>query len=766
MSDEKQMPAQGDYSLDDILTEVSSWSSEDAAPPLPGLPETEAPPVPQEQIAPEVPTVEIAPEASSVEIAPKSSSVETAPKASSVETASKASSVETAPKATEPPPVIHLSPKQKPEVDAASIPAPTKVTAEDAPPDEEEGAPLPPPPDNLIPFAPPSCPEADLPPEPETIREAAVLTARRVKTWINAHRQDYHLPHVHLPIVKIPRLRLRLPQLPPLPTAPDTPPKELAAQYAKTLPRLRLQTTGALCCTLLLLLIAFVESMPALPLPDAFKAPALLTWISGSIFVLVLVFSYRLLLRGLTDLFCLRFGLHSLAALSALAVLADALTLQLFSLRPYSPPLFAPAALVLTFHLWGSYWKQQELWKSCRTAAGAAAPDLMTAEPSQWNGLPVYRRRFGAPTGFGSQLQAQDFAEQRFRKLTPLLLLASLLFSLLGSLLCKSPQLIPWSLSATLISAATLSGSLCFSLPFRGLSRRLSKLGVALAGWAGIQTARTGTGLLVEDSDLFPLGSVSLTSFRVIGSYPADHVISVTASLIRAAGCGLDPLFYSLLRTEGGNFVSATELDLQSDGISARVATDTVLVGNLSFLARMGVDIPPGMRVTTGVFCAIGGSFAGQFILEYSLHKGAFAAMSALLTSRITPILIGLDFNLVPAVLRKLFLFPWDKMAFPDISQRAKLRVAPVPRDSSLLALLCLQGLGPVSAAAVGAQRLHRAVVLCSSFTAVGAGFGVLLTAYLASTGAFVSLSPIGLCLFLLSWFLPTLLISGWVNQF
>lgn len=730
MSDEKQLPDPADYLLDDILTEVSSWTAENAAAPLAPPPESEASPAPQAQPATEAPPVV------------------------------------TEANTAEPPPVIHLSPKNRLEVDSSCPDAPNEDSAEADPTQEESAQPLPPPPNNLIPFTPPSQVETEPPPAPGTFFKTAGLSARRVKTWVDTQRKNFSPPRVPVPKFKLPRIRVRLPQLPPLPIAPDTSPKELAAQYAKHLPRLRLQAIGALCCTLLLLLLALVESMPTLPLPSAIKNPALLTWGSLGIFVLVLACSYQLLLRGLSDLFSLRFGLHSLAALSALAVLADALTLQLFSLRTYSPPLFAPAALVLTFHLWGSYWKQAALWKLCRTAAGAAAPDLMTAEPSQWNGMPVYRRRFGTPTGFGSQIQAPDGAEQRFRMLTPLLLLASLVFSFLAALVSKSPQLLFWTLSATLISAATLSGCLCFSLPLRGLSRRLSQLGVALAGWTGIQVAKNGTGLLVEDSDLFPPGSVTLTSFRVFGSYPPAHVISITASLIRAAGFGLDNLFSSLLRTEGGSFVSVTELDLQSEGISARVATDTVLVGNLSFLARMDVDIPLGVRVKTGVFCAIDGNFAGQFILEYNLHKGAAPAMDALLTSRITPILIGLDFNLVPSLLRRQFLFPWDKLAFPAISQRAKLQAAPVPRESSLLALLCLQGLGPVSTAAVGAQRLHSAVRLCSGFTTAGALFGVLLTAYLAAAGAFASLSPLGLSLFLLSWFLPTLLISGWVNQF
>jgi hypothetical protein len=335
-----------------------------------------------------------------------------------------------------------------------------------------------------------------------------------------------------------------------------------------------------------------------------------------------------------------------------------------------------------------------------------------------------------------------------------------------ATILQKQPNLFFWSLSATLIGASTLSGCLCFSLPFRTLSRRLSKLGVALAGWPGVQNARSGSGLLIEDTDLFPPGFIEIKSYRLFGGFEPEKVLSVTASLIRASGSGLDPLFETLLRTETGRYVTVTELEVQNDGISAHLFGETVLVGNLSFLERMGISVPVGVRVKTGVFCAIAGTFAGQFILTYTMHKTFPPMMEALTSNRITPVLIALDFNLVPSVLRRLFRFPWDKMAFPALSQREKLLRAPLPRETRLLAVLCREGLTPLAIAAAGAQRLQTAVHFCSVFTCLGAIVGVLLAFYLSVAGALSALSAVSLTIFLLLWFLPTLLISGWVNQF
>lgn len=741
MSDEKQLPSEDELSLDNILKEISTWSEDG----------------------------EVAPTAPPEEVQEPSSSEETEPSAPP-------------PAETSAPEQAAPLPKQEESKIVPLIP-PTAVQQQEDEEDsshddsETEEAPEVPIPDNLIPFAPPSAsnaPEDPLPPpppspkqpEPETLLEAAQIGAKKAKAWVKDHRKSFQKPELTMPKGKLSKLRIKLPTPPTLPTPPDTPVKDLAALYAKQLPGLRIKCLGAFACALLLLLLGVIAAFPALPLPGGLKNPTTLTGLSLGLFVLSLIFSYPILLQGFAALLTLRPGMHTLASLGAVFVLADALLLLFLHLRPLSLPLFAPSALVLAFQLWGRYHKTLALRLTCRTASSAAAPDLLTLEPSQWNGKGVYRRRFGSIAGFGSQVQMEDGAELRFRRLSLFLLPAVLLVSIIPALISKQPQLIPWALSAAFTAASTLSGTLCFSLPFCDLTRRLSKLGVALAGWSGVSNARSGCGLLVESTDLFPPGSVKLTSFRTFEHHNPTYVISVTASLIRAAGGGLDSVFHSLLRTEGGDFVTATELDVESEGISAHVAGEPVLVGNLNFLARKGVDIPLGVRVQTGVFCSIGDRFAGQFVLDYALHKHAAAAMDSLLTNRITPVLIGLDFNLVPSILRKLFHFPWDKMAFPDFTQRAKLRRAPPPRESTLLALLCLQGLSPVSSAAAGAQRLQTAVRVCTGFASFGAILGVLLTGYLASLGAFSSLTPMGLSLFLISWFIPTALVSGWVNQF
>ena len=607
------------------------------------------------------------------------------------------------------------------------------------------------PPDNVINLYPPK--------EPETIREAVTQAARQAKDWAQEGKRRINPPKIRIK-------RPRLPRLPDLPPPPDTDPRALVKTYGEGLPRLRLLTAGAFLCVLVLLVLSLFQGIEALPFPKALAQGEIMGWVGFGLFGLSCLICTPILIRGLRTLLKGRPGMETVALLAALAVAADALTLLLLHLRTYSMPLYLPVMTVLAFQMLGNYLKRKQLRIACRTAAQTARPDRLNVEPQPSGGKELYRRRPGTNAGFGSQIQQEDGAEKVFRYYIPAAVLATAVLAVLATVAKGNPELLCWALSGGLIAAATLGGCLCFSLPNRELSPRLSREGVAMAGWAGIRKAKPGAALLVEDTDLFPLGCVKITSARAFGNNSQEKVFSVTASVIRATGSGLEEVFGTLMRMEGGTYVTVSDLELHKDGISARALGEEVLVGTASFLERMGIELPQGVRVKTGAFVAMGKSFAGQFVLAYTLHKSAMPAMDGLLVNRITPILAALDFNLSPPLLRKLFRFPWDRMTFPELEQRRKLLTAPPHGDSTLLAMMGVEGLAPLATAAAGAQRLRKALGLCLRFTILGSLIGMGLVFYLAQAAALTALSPLNLTGFLLLWALPLFLISGWVNQY
>lgn len=543
-------------------------------------------------------------------------------------------------------------------------------------------------------------------------------------------------------------------------TWPDTPPQELASRYGKGLGSLRVRRVLVLLLALPLLCLALAGPL-SLPLPGALGEHWVQVWVCAGIHALAFLLSYDLVLSGLTHLGC-----DTLTVLAALATLADACTINLLGTREGDLPYSLVSVLALALGLWGRYLKRLSLRVSCRTAAAAKTPYLVTLDEDKWDGRAVFAKWSGPTDGFGSQIQSDDGAMRVFRPMAALLILACLLFSVLSSVGKGRPELFWWCLSALLCAAASLSGALAFALPFRFLSQRLAGVGAALAGWEGIRRQAKDAGILLTDTDLFPPGSVALNGVKVFQNYPLDKVISVTATLIRDTGSGLDRTFHELLRSQGTVYRRAENLCCYEGGASAVIRGEHVLVGSASFMHLMEVTLPQGLNVKNAVFCAIEGELAGIFALSYALHATVRPALSALISNRISPILATRDFNLIPAMLRQRFKLPAEKMEFPEQERRRTLSDPRQRHDPPLVCVLCREGIGPLSETVVGAKRLWLATRLSSALAAIGSVIGVLLAFYLTAQAAFASLSVLNLLVFLLMWLVPTLLISGWVNRY
>ena len=549
------------------------------------------------------------------------------------------------------------------------------------------------------------------------------------------------------------------------PPPPDIPPGQLASRYGKGLGLLRLRTALVGLLSLPLLWIALAPFL-GLPLPGALGSSfPLQVWCSGGVLAAAAVLSADVLLLGLARLVLLRPGADSACALACCFTLADTFT-QLRLMPERDTLSYAAAAcLGLFFCLWGTYDERQGLRLSCRTAAAAQEPYLVTLDPKSWNGRDAYAKWSGPAHGFGSQIQEVDGPRRAFRIVVPLLLLGSLLCALLASVGQGAPERFLWCFSADLTASAALAGLLIFARPYLLLARRLSTSGAALAGWAG--AARAGSAILLTDTDLFPPGTVALNGIKIFGDFSVEKVVGTCATLIRDSGSGLDKIFHDLLRSQGAVYRRSSGLQRhEGGGLSAEIRGESILVGSASFMALMEVPLPQGLNVRSAVFCAIDGELAGIFALSYTMHPTIPPAIAALVGGRVSPVLCTRDFNLIPAMLRQKFKLPVEKMDFPTVERRTELSDPAQPHSPRLTAVLCREGLLPFSEAVVGAKRLRSAVWTATALSVLGSVVGLLLAFYLTFLGAWQSITPAQMTLFLLAWAVPPLLISGWVDRY
>lgn len=561
-----------------------------------------------------------------------------------------------------------------------------------------------------------------------------------------------------------PPRRERKPRKPPEPP-PDLPPSDLASRYGRGLGLLRLRAALVALLCLPLLYLAFAGFF-GLPLPGALTDSfQLRVWCSGGLLAVAMVLGLDVLLGGLIDLFRLRPGGATAAFFACVFTLWDAFTQLTAMPERTTLPYCAACCAGLFCAMWGTYAKRQGLRLSCRTAAAASEPYLVTLDHKSWNGKDAYAKWSGPSYGFGSQIQESDGTERALRISVPLLLLGSILCALVASVGHGAPERLPWCLSACATASSGFSALLCFSRPYRALARRLASSGAALPGWSGVE--RVGKAILLTDTDLFPPGEVALNGIKIFGDYSVEKVVAVCATLIKESGSGLDKVFHDLLRTQGAVYRRCSGFTRhEGGGLSADIRGEHILVGSASFMTLMEVPLPQGLNVRSAVFCAIDGELAGIFALNYMMHPTIPPAISALVANRVSPVLCTRDFNLIPAMLRQKFKLPVEKMDFPAVERRTELSDPAALHSARLTAVLCREGLAPFSEAVVGAKRLRLAVLMTTALTVLGSVVGLLLAFYLTFIGAWSSLTGAQMALFLLAWTVPTLLISGWVERY
>lgn len=561
-----------------------------------------------------------------------------------------------------------------------------------------------------------------------------------------------------------PRRKERKPRPRPTPP-PDVPPEELYHTYTKGLNLLRLRwlLVTLLCVPqLMVMLMGRLDWPPLIPLQENLPLQNLVT---TCLFLACAALALDVWGMGLVRLFQGKPGMDTLLAFSVLFTAADALTLQTLAPRDGQLPYTGVVTVALAFALRGVYHKRRGLRITCRVAASAQEPYLVTLDEGVWKGKGTYAKHMGTMGGFGSQIQTDDGAQRMFRLAVPVILAACMALSLLASVGKGRGEYLLWCLSATFTVAAAFGSLMVYAKPFRALAKRLSVSGAALAGWDGMEGA--GRGILLTDTDLFPPGTVALNGIKIFGDFPIEKVVAVTASIIRQSGSGLDKIFKDLLRAQAGTWRRCDGFAAyEGGGLSATIRDQQILVGSASFMALMEIRMPQGLNVKNAVFCSIDGELAGIFALNYNLHGAISPAVYALIHNRVSPILATRDFNIIPAMLRQRFKLPVEKMEYPAVERRIELSHPEQPHNEILTALLCREGLGPYAEAVVGAQRLRKATVLASALTCFGSVVGVLLVFYLAVSLSFSSLAPLNLLVFLLMWLVPTYLISGWVNKF
>ncbi len=531
---------------------------------------------------------------------------------------------------------------------------------------------------------------------------------------------------------------------------PEPPIEETVASYRAATQNARRVTRYAVLITVLMWLPQTLDRfglMPALYAEE--KLFSVLPYFVC--LALICVLGREVFLYAAEKLAVLKFTYELLTSLLCVAALVDTALLFLVPARAGDAlPLHSIAALAMTCALWGRAMLFRSLYDSFRVAAVGSAPYMITVTAGG------AAKRTGSVEGFSLIAEREDVSGRWQTIVLPVILVGALVFSVLSTLENGSWLLFPWTLSALLAGADALSFPLVYSLPLRRLTKRFTKSGSALAGFAGADAIRRSNCLILTDTDLFPPGTVTLNGLKIFGE-ESGKVFSYAATMAHASETGLSRLFDNLLAAEGGHTEPLSDLNFYEEGgVGGTIHGETVLFGTSSFCRRMGVTLPQGLTLKTGMFLAVDGALIAVFAVKYMPAETVDWAMHALHRAHITPVLAVRDGNITPALLKRKFGTD-ARAVYPQLSTRLALS----EKDGAKpCALIRREGLMPYAELAVGSKRLCRAVRIGNVLSIFSSVAGTLLSFYLTFVAAYTIFTPFMLLAFLALWALASIVDS------
>ena len=539
---------------------------------------------------------------------------------------------------------------------------------------------------------------------------------------------------------------------------PEATPAYASRYYGRFTRSMRLRLR---LCGILLLVMAWISL--GLPVPGQLANVRVAAWFCFAIQGTVMLLCQDVLTGGVLNAVHRRFGADSMAVLACLMTGFDALLVGSGKLTAPHLPLCLISSISLTGVLLASFLSCRGLRKALRVPAIAKRAYTVTGEMSMKDRGTTILKSQRAYTGFVRRSEEAPPDETLFQKMgLPMLLLIALL-ALVTMAATRNFKDFVYILSVLLCAAVPFGALLCFALPFFTGSFRIFPSGAAIAGWSGLCDVGQSKNLIVTDRDLFPDGTVDIDQVRIFADAKPERIISYAGSMLIASGSCVSKSFADLMARHNCAMRQIEDFEyLPGGGMKGVIDSSVILCGSSELMQLMNVRIPFRLISRTSILLAVDGVLYGIFNMKYTADPQVRKALIGLMRSSRHPIFAIRDFNITPVMLHDTFRVATDGYDFPPYVERFAISSVKPGEDSKVAAVVCRDGLGPLSSMANIGRRMFVATRTSMYLTALGALFGVLLCFIrLVSAGG---VSVVFLFLYMLLLALPVLFLGATLN--
>lgn len=498
-----------------------------------------------------------------------------------------------------------------------------------------------------------------------------------------------------------------------------------------------------------------------------------LTWISGfenvmamGIIVLILLVlavaaAWDVLACGIRQLMEMQFGAQALLVILLVLELVEGV-LAVLSGRL---PLAAAVSVQLLIAMWGAQLKQRGLIRTARTLRKLEQPVGVISSRDVWKQHDGLYCTEGSVAQFEQHLEQPELPQKVLRIYVPVVLALAVILSTVSAI--RGGADFFWAITMMLTVALPLGWFICYAMPFCVLAQRLVRDNAVFCGWYGAARHHHRSVMVLKDQDLFPEGTIRLSGVKIFDGYSSARVIGYAAAVLRGCGSGLASLLERQLLTEGGVRQQMQKLRRYDDaGMGAEFGADSVLVGTLGFMKKMGVHMDAGTRVKSALYISVNGELAGVAALQYTAAPEIRKGLQLIDRSgKLKLVLATCDFMITPLLLKQKFKIRPEHVTRPNARERAALAERAIEANSAQSALMSGYHFGTFARVAVGGRLLKMAVQAGTLLSVVLGLLGMLIVFLICLTGSFDTLTSFHLLVFMLVWLVPALLLGNWTRQ-
>ena len=535
---------------------------------------------------------------------------------------------------------------------------------------------------------------------------------------------------------------------------PEVPAKAASDYYGSFIRPMRLRLR--ICLILLVFMGWLTLDLPVTGLLNDYRVAGLLCM--GMQFALMLL-CLDVVTNGVMSAFRGKPGVETLAVLSCLLTTADALLTALTDFAGAHMPLCFFSALSMAGISTANLFNCRGLRKAMRVPAIGLNAYAVSGETALKKGEITLLKSLRSSKGFVRRAEEAAPDEELYRKLSLPMMGLAVFFTLIIAIVKKNYTDLAYILSAVFCPAVPVTALLCFALPFFIGSVRIFSSGAGIAGWSGLCDIGQSKNLIVTDRDLFPEGTVELESVRIFADARPERIIAYAGSMLTASGCGVASCFNELMEKNGCSLRKIEDFQiLPGGGMKGVIDSSVILCGSSDLMQLMNVRVPFRLVGRSSVLLAVDGVLYGIFNMKYTADPKVRKALVGLMRSNRHPIFALRDFNVTPEMLRGCFDVATDGYDFPPYVERFRLSEAEPSEDSKVAAVVCREGLGPLTHMADTGRSMYVTVRLNMLLNMLCA-LGGMLTVFIKLVGA-GSLAPGFLFWFMVLWAVPVIILS------